>query len=318
METAHATQTQADTGSSDAMRNTTSCVSPSPDVRQAPAEAPQPTKAAKKRAKKANKDALAKVTEGLKDMQAVSLSGDALAEAKEVDEATARREMITSVNADAAAVAEKWVKYGELCEAEDEAKQKRIVFRENFEGDAALRKRWQNVRDFFVTKKMHEFVTGKDGTHYFTLPQWCKGECGVTYEYLRRLDPRYTKLKNQIEGTKPEGIGKLRLSAGDLPSGKVNVDESPEEARAKSPAAINGTPSELPRETPIEIPDVPPLTMNVRDRVQLAFSFAITCAKLLSPSEKEEFLDTLVGMLEDEMQPDVQMHETEAPVEATA
>jgi hypothetical protein len=332
MEITHATQTQTDVGSSATMPNTTSRVWVSPDVRQAPAEAPQPTKAAKKRMRKARKAALAKVTDGLKDMKAVPLNGDALAKGKEADEATARRKVVESVNADAAAVAEKWVKYGELCEAEDEAKQKRIVFRENFEGNCALRKRWQNVRDFFVTlptlphavlETMGLYVTGRDGTHYFTLSEWCKGECGVTYEYLRRLDPRYAKLKNQIEGTKPEGSGKPRLSAGDSPSGKTNIDELPEEARAKVLAAINGTPSEAPKETPIEIPDVPPLTMNVRDRVQLAFGFAITCAKLLSPSQKEEFFNTLISMLEDERQPDVQMQETEmqqteAPVEATA
>lgn len=279
----------------DTMPNTTSCVSASPDVRQAPAEAPQPTKAAKKRMRKATKAALAKVTDGLKDMKAVPLNGDTLAEAKQADEATARREFIKSVNADAAAVAEKWLKYGELCEAEDEAKQKRTVFRESFEGDAALRKRWQNVRDFFVTKKTHEFVTGKDGTQYFTLPEWCKGECGVTYEYLRRLDPRYTKLKNQIEGTKLEGSGKPRVSPSDSPSGKVNVDELPEDARKKVLAAISGT------ETTIDIPTAKgeshdaftheaPLTASVDEKVQAAFAYVeAKYARLMSIDEKEDF-----------------------------
>src|SRR5271170_5169475 len=89
METEHATQTHTHVDSCGTMPNTTSCVSASPDVRQAPAEAPQPTKAAKKRSRKAQKTALARITEGLKDMKAVPLSGDTLAEAKAVDEAEA-------------------------------------------------------------------------------------------------------------------------------------------------------------------------------------------------------------------------------------
>lgn len=322
METVHATQTQMDTDSCETTPNTTSCVSASPDVRKAPAEAPQPTKAAKKRAKKANKDALAKVTDGLKDMKAVPLNGTALAEAKAVDEAEARKAVIKGVQADAAYIAARLEKYTECVIAEDEAKQKRIVFAETFR-DPEVRKRCQNVRDFFATKKAHEFLLGKDGaTQYFTAPEYFRNEAGVTYEYIRRLDIRFKPVMPLLTDgtarpTQPRPR-QHRLSAGDSPSGKVNVDELPEDARAKVLAAINGTPSESPKETPIEIPDVPPLTMNVRDRVQLAFSFAITCAKLLSPSEKEEFLDTLVGMLEDEMQPEMQMQETGALVEATA
>src|SRR5271154_3399507 len=94
--------------------NTTSCVSASPDVRQAPAEAPQPTKAAKKRAKKANKHALAKVTEGLKDMKAVPLNGDALGKEKEADEKTARQIVICNVQAAAAYIAARLEKHTEL------------------------------------------------------------------------------------------------------------------------------------------------------------------------------------------------------------
>jgi len=116
--------------------------------------------------------------------------------------AEARRKAVESVNADAAAVAKTWAKYGELCEAEDEAKQKRVAFREKFESDIVLRKRWRNVRDFFVTKKKDEYVTGLDGkTRYFMLRDWVAGELGVCYEYMRRLDPRFSTLKKTVERT---------------------------------------------------------------------------------------------------------------------
>jgi hypothetical protein len=273
--------------SCDTTPNTTSCVLASPDVSQAPAEAPQPTKAAKKRSRKALKTAFAKITEGLKDMKAVPLNGNLLTEAKAADEAKARQIVIDGVQADAVAVAEKWVKYSELCEAEDEAKRNRIVFRENFEGDAALRKRWQNVRDFFVKKKKHEFVTGKDGTQYFTLPKWCEGECGVTYEYLRRLDPRFAKLKNQI-------AGRQETNPADLPEIPAGKDESENPTLAESLA--DSKPTFAIRVSPADVE-----SNSVKENSRLILGYARSFGKLMTESEWQECVREVIKGLQYEL-----------------
>jgi hypothetical protein len=116
---------------------------------QAPAEAPQPTKAAKKRSRKAQKTALAKITEGLKDMNAVPLNGNLLAEAKGVDEAKAREIVIKGVQADAAYIAARLEKYTECVIAEDEARQKRIVFADTFRDPEVQGGFWQKHQSRF-------------------------------------------------------------------------------------------------------------------------------------------------------------------------
>jgi len=306
----------------DTMRNTTSCVSASPDVRSE-----CPAKAAKKRMRKAQRKAAAEagLTGKAEGAESIALSGDTLAKAKAADEAKARQIVIDGVQADAAYIAARLQKYIECVIAEDEARQKRIVFAETFR-DPEVRKRCQNVRDFFATKKTHEYLLGKDGvTQYSTAPEYFRNETGVTYEYIRQLDIRFklvTPLLTDGTAQPPQPRTRQpRVSPSDSPSGKVNVDELPEDARKKVLAAISGTPTETPIDVPDEsstMPDEPTLTMTVRDRAQKAFGFAITYTKAFSPSQREEFFNTLIGMLEDERQPDVQTQETEAPVGATA
>jgi hypothetical protein len=293
----------------DPMRNTTSCVSASPDVRSefpvdcshAPAEAPQPTKAAKKRIRKAQRKAAAEagLTGKAEGAESIALSGDTLAEAKAADEAKARQIVIDGVQADAAYIATRLEKYTECVIAEDEARQKRIVFADTFR-DPEVRKRCQNVRDFFATKKTPEFLLGKDGvTQYFTAPEYFRNEAGVTYEYIRRLDIRFKPVTHLL----PDGTAQPpqprtrqpRVSPSDLPSGKVNVDELPEDARKKVLAAISGT------GTTVDIPPAEgesddaftqeaPLTASVDEKVRAAFAYVeAKYARLMSLDEKEDF-----------------------------
>jgi hypothetical protein len=299
METTHTTQTQTDIDSCDAMPNTTSCVWASPDVRLAPAEAPQPTKAAKKRMRKAVKKQYRKIVTDDGDVKSIPLNGDALADAKAVDEAKARQMVIDGVQADAAYIAARLEKYTECVIAEDEARQKRIVFADTFR-DPEVRKRCQNVRDFFATKKAHEFLLGKDGvTRYFTAPEYFRNEAGVTYEYIRRLDIRFKLVMPLLtDGTAQPPQPRTRqprVSPSDSPSGKVNVDELPEDARKKVLAAINGT------ETTIDIPpgegesddaftQEAPLAASVDEKVRAAFAYVeAKYARLMSLDEKEDF-----------------------------
>jgi len=333
----------------DTTPNTTSCASASPDVRsespvnssQAPAEAPQPTKAAKKRAEKAKKGAYKAIVKGTEGIESIRLNGDAAKDAKEADLAKADEGYVKSVQKDAEYLAKEFRAFGELCKEADMAVSNRDAHFKNRMLVPDFRNRMQNVRDFFAVhhnkpRALREanglYLKGKDGKHYFSATEYFPAEIGVTYEYVRReVNKQMLALLEDavIANSKPRP--QPRLGKGDSPSGKVNVDELPEETRKKVLAAISGTPTETPIDVPDEsstMPDAPPLTTTVPDRAQKAFGYAIACTKTLSASQREEFLNTLIGMLEDERQPDVQMQETEmqetemqeteAPVEATA
>jgi len=280
----------------DTMQNTTSCVSASPDVRSE-----CPTKAAKKPMRKAQRKAAAEagLTGKAEGAESIALSGDTLAEAKAAEEAKARQIVIDGVQADAAYIAARLEKYTECVIAEDEARQKRIVFADTFR-DPEVRKRCQNVRDFFATKKTHEYLHGKDGvTQYFTAPEYFRNEAGVTYEYIRRLDIRFKLVSPLLtDGTAQPPQPRTRqprVSPSDSPAGKVNVDELPEDARKKVLAAISGS------ETTIDIPPAEgesddaftqesPLTASVDEKVQAAFAYVeAKYARLMSLDEKEDF-----------------------------
>jgi hypothetical protein len=92
----------------DPVPNTTSCVSDSPDVRQAPAEVPQPTEAAKKRAEKAKKGAYKAIVKETEGIESIRLNGDAAKDAKEADLATADEDYVKSVQKDAEYLANPW------------------------------------------------------------------------------------------------------------------------------------------------------------------------------------------------------------------
>lgn len=305
METAHATQTQTEVNSCDPTQNTTSCVWASPDVDQAPAESPQTTKAAKKRMRKAVKKQYHKIVTDDGDVKSIPLNGDALAKAKETDEATARRLVIDGVQADATYLAARLENFTELAIAEDEAKQKRIVFADTFR-DPEVRKKMQNVRDFFATKKECEFLLGKDGvTQYLTAPDYFRNECGVTYEYVRRLtnDARFKAVAPLLtDGTaqRPQPRTRQpRVPASDSASGNVNVNELPEKTRKNVLATIKGTPME----TPITVDDsVPPPQQeeanhaaSVDEKVRFVLAYSVRFAKLMSLDDREDFYFKLAG-----------------------
>lgn len=264
------------TDSCDAMPNTTSCVWASP------AEAPQPTKAAKKRAKKAMKAALGEIVKGTDGIESIPLNGDSAKKAKEADEAKARQNVIAAINSDAADVAREVEAYAALCEAEDEAKRKRTVFADKMR-DPTLRKKLQNVRDFFATKKAHECLTGKDGTQYFTAKNWVLGECGVTYEYVRRLDARFSGYKNLLEDGTPKA--QPQLTDGVSAHGDDRASQSPQETEI----VITG-----PQPKPPLSEEMPPLSATVDEKVRWVVSYAnrfvgSISRPLMTVDEKEEF-----------------------------
>lgn len=356
----------------DTTPNTTSCVSASPDVRsespvnssQAPAEAQQPTKAAKKRAEKAKKGAYKAIVKGTEGIESIRLSGDAAKLAKETDNEAAERVVVAERNADAAFVAEKFERFTGLCEAEDEARNARRVFVETVFRDAAFRKRLQNVRDFFAVhhnkpRALREakglYLTGKDGvTKHFTAPNWFRKECGVTYEYVRRLlnnggkDVRFSTVMPLLtEGTPtpqpPQPRTRQpRVSPSDSPSGKVNVNELPEETRKKVLAAINGTETtidippaegEIPQESETVVADpqpplaeeMSPFAATVDEKVRWVVSYAnrfvgSISRPLMSVDEKEEFYRQLSDKFRTQVQfpIEVTVQAPQAEIEATA
>lgn len=112
----------------------------------------------------------------------------------------ARQAEIASVQKDAEIVAATFEKYAALCDAEDEAKQKRVVFAETYRKDPELQKRVRNIREFFAHKKVHEYLLGRDGvTKHYKVTSYFRNEAGVCYEHLGRLDregrhdPRFSK-----------------------------------------------------------------------------------------------------------------------------
>ncbi len=329
----------------DPMPNTTSCVSASPD-----ACSECPTKAAKRRMRKAQRKAAAEagLTGKAEGAESIALSGDTLAKAKAADEAKARQIVIDGVQSDAAYIAARLEKYTECVIAEDEAKQKRIVFAETFR-DPEVRKRCQTVRDFFATKKTHEFLLGKDGvTQYFTAPEYFRNEAGVTYEYIRQLDIRFKPVMPLLtDGTAQPPQPRTRqhrVSPSDSPSGKVNVDELPEDARKKVLAAISGTETmidippaegEIPQESETVVADprpkpplaeeMSPLVATVDEKVRWVVSYAnrfvgSISRPLMSVDEKEEFYRQLSDKFRTQVQfpIEVTVQAPQAEIEATA
>lgn len=286
-------------------RNTTSCVWASPDVRQAPAEAPQPTKAAKKRMRKAVKKQYGKIVTDDGGVKSIPLNGDALAKAKEADEATARRVVIDGVQADAAYLAARIEHYTELAIAEDEAKQKRIVFADTFR-DPEVRKRLQNVRDFFATKKSHEYLLGKDGvTQYFTAPDYFCNECHVTYEYVRRLskDNRFKMVTPLL--TDGRGNPQPQLCDG-TEGGSARGEDRTNESRNQAPKESDINPDDDWDETPSKVN--PPQqeeanhAASVDEKVRSVLAYAERFARLMSVDEREEFYSKLVDKLKTEVE----------------
>ncbi len=294
--------------SGDAMPNTTSCVWASP------AEAPRPTKAAKKRAKKAMRAALGEIVKGSDGIESIPLNGDSAKKAKEADEAKARQNVIAAINSDAADVARGVEAYAALCEAEDEAKRKRIVFADKMRGPA-LRKKLQNVRDFFATKKAHECLTGKDGTQYFTAKDWVLGECGVTYEYVRRLDARFSGYKNLLEnGTPKPPKAQPQLTDGGSTLGEDRAVRPPQENPPQEFEIVTADAPQDPQQ------EEAPQSASVDERVRLVLAYADRFARLMSVDDKEEFY----RQLSDEFRTQVEfpiavtLQAPQAEIEATA
>jgi hypothetical protein len=239
------------------------------------------------------KTALGEIVKGSDGIESIPLNGDSAKKAKEADEAKARQNVIAAINSDAADVAREVEAYAELCEAEDEAKRKRTVFADKMR-DPVLRKKLQNVRDFFATKKAHECLTGKDGTQYFTAKDWVLGECGVTYEYVRRLDARFSGYKNLFEDGTPK-------PQGDSARGGDRMNESPNQA----PKESNINPDDDSDETPLRVTppqqEEAPLSASVDDKVRFVLAYAERFARLMSVDEREEFYSKLVDKLKTEV-----------------
>ena len=289
----------------DTMRNTTSCVSASPDVRQAPAEAPQPTKAAKKRAEKAKKGAYKAIVRGTEGIESIRLNGDAAKDAKKADLAKADEDYVKSAQKDAEYLAKEFRAFGELCKEADIAVSNRDAHFKNRMLVPDFRNRMQNVRDFFAVhhnkpRALREakglYLKGKDGKHYFSATEYFPAEIGVTYEYVRReVNKQMLALLEDAVIANPKPKRQPLLGKGDSPSGKVNLDELPDDARKKVLAAISGT------ETTMDIPPAEgesddastqeaPLTASVDERVQAAFAYVeAKYARLMSLDEKEDF-----------------------------
>jgi hypothetical protein len=271
---------------------------------EAEAPSPQPTEAAKARAKKARKPKFDTATPGAKS---VNLTVSEKAYAVKIEVAEKYTAYITQINEDAEIVSSQLSKYAVLCGNEDESKQARLVFKESL-ADPAFRKRLQNVKDFFSTKEPHLYLTSPSGKKYKTGPLYFKGECGVTYEYIRRL---------LNDGDIRMKFAQVLLTEGttQAPPQQAPPQAPPQQPQPKAPPQHTETPINVEAEVEVLPQEEPQLShsSSVSERVQFALAYVFKCVKFLSPSETDEFYGSLIAKLQSEMQ---FVEEVEAAVEA--
>jgi len=132
-----------------------------------------------------------------------------------------------------------------------------------------------------VREKKGEFLVGKDGTKYFKASDWFQGECGVTYEYIRRLDARFSSFSALAETSKPKPKKQPRLSAGTA-SGKASGTETDITAKEEKKSFVS---------------------MTLAEHVQDAFESAVSHTKFLDRPKTELFYEDLIKLLEKARQP---------------
>jgi hypothetical protein len=278
---------------------------------EATTEKPQPTKAAKKRVKKALKQVAAEkgISGPAVGAETIALSGDTAKLAKRADDKAIRTAYVAAAQKDAESIVREFKEYFKFCEEADTAVSNRDAYFKNRICIPEFYRRCQNVRDFFATKRSHEYLLGSDGiTQYTRAKDYFLAEVGVTFQYVSQQMLKQRELYETLTGDKlpPKSKAGGRRTGGaargtdssDSPAGKVNIDELPEEVRNKVLAVIDGTPTETAAEN---AEDVPLSSLSVDDRVRHAFA-ALSHFMPQSPRDRDEFLTKLAEKLDSERQ----------------
>ncbi len=261
-------------------------------------EKPQPTKAAKKRVKNALKQIAAEtgISGPAIGAESINLSGDTAKLAKQADDKTLRQEFVAKAQANADFLVKECKEFGELCREAETAINNRDAFFNVRIKNPAFFKRCQDVRDFFATKSPHECLV-HNGEKYYRAPEFFLAAIGVTFQYVSRQMLEYRELYETLTGDKlppKSNSGGRRTSStgrstgsgsGESPSGKVNVDELPEELRKKVLAQINGT-----QATETCVPDeVVPKFSNAGELVEAIVNL-LAIAETFAPTDRLNIL----------------------------
>ena len=221
---------------------------------EAATEKPQPTKAAKKRVGKALKQIAAEkgISGPAIGAESINLSGDTAKLANEADKKAVHKDFVAKAQENADFLAKEFKDFGELCrEAETAISNRDAFFNVRIKNPEFFR-RCQDVRDFFATKSPGEYLV-HDGKKHYRATEFFLAAIGVTFQYLSREMLKHRELYETLTGDKlppKSNAGGRRTGSkgnnagsgsGESPSGKVNVDELPEELRRKVLAQINGT-----------------------------------------------------------------------------
>jgi hypothetical protein len=231
-------------------------------------EKPQPTKAGKKRVRKALKRIAAEkgISGPALGAESINLSGDRAKFAKQVDEKTVRQEFLAKAQANYEFIRKEFREFGKLCEEADIATSNRIAYFNARILNTDFYRRCQDIRDFFVTKSPQDYLIGEDGTKYFRAQDIFPAELGVTFQYVSRQMLKYRELYETLTGEKlppkSHAGGRRTGSSGrstgqgnsESPAGKVSLDELPEEARSKVLATMNN-PAQPTEAAPTETKD---------------------------------------------------------------
>ena len=127
--------------------------------------------------------------------ESIQLHGDTLVNAKAADEEAARLLYVASIQAIAERISAEFVGYNDLSTRVEEVRadyerlnKSKVTFKHKFTADKVFREDCRKIREFFSTRRLHEFLVGADKTtHYSTAIDYFDGECNVSAAYIRKL-----------------------------------------------------------------------------------------------------------------------------------
>ena len=270
-------------------------------------EKPQPTKAATKASQECARTNRRRewISGPAIGAESIHLSGDTAKLAKQADEKTVRDEFVAKAQANADFLVKEFKEFGELCREAEMAVSNRDAFFNVRIKNPAFFKRCQDVRDFFATKSLDEYLV-HHGEKYYRAPEFFLATIGVTFQYVSQQMLKHRESYELLTGeqlpAKSHAGGRRTGSSGrgtgqgntNSPAGKVSLDELPEEVRSKVLATMNNPPQ--PTESVIEIAD------TVDDKVQQAYA-AIQKFVPADARGRDEFFSKLQDKLNEARQP---------------
>jgi hypothetical protein len=242
-----------------------------------------PTKAAAARDKKARKPAGGKAD----GANTVNLNQEEKERGGKADIEVARQKHLEKVSADATFIADTLKSYAPLCETADKANEARDEFFSTKMKDQAFRDKVQAVRDWGSQKHHNESLL-VNGTRYKSVKVLFRQEFGRSYEYICR---QCKKMDHRLH---------TLLTAGD----DSHVTPPPPAAPAK-PSVQQTEPQVTPPPATAQEPEIlavhgiDTLSFTIAERIESAFSFAVSCVDGLSLAETEEFYRDLAAKFQD-------------------